>query len=272
MYLIDSHCHLNLIKDNTNILKEAYKNSVKLILNVSTSIHDYIESFKKFKYQKNILYSCGIHPLDNTLCNTDNILKLESIISKNNHIIAIGETGLDFFYNTNNKKIQIQKFKKHIYLSIKYKKPIIIHTRNAEHDTINILSNKNFLSCTGIIHSFTGSIDMARKLLDLGFYISISGIVTFKNVLHLKKVVQFIPTNRILIETDAPYLSPEPYRGKCNHPANLIYIAKHIAKLKNMNLIDISNIIKKNFFTLFNITQDVKTNSRKNSFRKYCIC
>ncbi|QCI26195.1 TatD family hydrolase [Buchnera aphidicola] len=260
MYLIDSHCHLNIIKNQNknihHILKKAYQNSVKLILNIAISIDDYITSYQDFKYNKNILYSCGIHPLHTSLNDKNNISELEKLISSQKQIIALGETGLDFLKKENKKNIQIDKFQQHIYLSIKHKKPIIIHTRNAEYDTINILSNKNFLSCNGIIHSFTGSINLARKLLNLGFYISFSGIITFKNALYLKEIIQFIPINRILIETDSPYISPEPFRGKYNQPANLLYIAKHLAKIKNISLIEISRILKKNFFQLFDISKN----------------
>lgn len=260
MDLIDSHCHLNMIisKYHHNIqeiLKQAYDNSVKIILNVATSIDDYIKSYQDFKDKKNILYSCGIHPLHKSIHNVNNIHILENIISNDNSIIALGETGLDFHYENTTKNIQIDSFKKHIYLSIKYNIPIIIHTRNAQKETINILSSKEALSCSGVIHSFTGDKEMARKLLDLGFYISFSGIITFKNALHVKKIAKFIPNNRLLIETDAPYLSPEPYRGKCNQPANLLHIAQYIATLKNITVIDISRIIKKNFYSLFHISK-----------------
>ncbi|QCI27234.1 TatD family hydrolase [Buchnera aphidicola] len=259
MYLIDSHCHLNLIRSNNKkynintILKNAKNNSVKLILNISTSITDYLESFQYFKKYINILYSCGIHPLNKDIKNLKNIDKLEKIIICNKNIIALGETGLDFFYSKSNCKIQIDIFQKHIYLGKKYNKPIIIHTRNAKKDTINILSNKEFQSCSGVIHSFTGDIEMARKLLNLGFYISFSGIVTFKNALYVQEIAKFIPIDRLLIETDSPYLSPEPHRGKSNQPANLLYIANYISKLKKIHIYDMSKIIKKNFYSLFKI-------------------
>ncbi|CAL4042964.1 Uncharacterized metal-dependent hydrolase YcfH [Buchnera aphidicola (Takecallis arundicolens)] len=260
MDLIDSHCHLNTIVSKyhhniQDILKQAYDNSVKIILNVAISINDYKNSYKNFKNKKNILHSCGIHPLHKSINEKNNINILENIISNNNNIIALGETGLDFHYENTTKNIQIDSFKKHIYLSIKYNIPIIIHTRNAQQETINILSSQESLSCTGVIHSFTGDKDMARKLLDLGFYISFSGIITFKNALHVKEIVKFIPKNRLLIETDAPYLTPEPYRGKYNQPANLLHIAQYVSALKNITVIDISRIIKKNFYSLFHISK-----------------
>ncbi|WP_343128040.1 TatD family hydrolase [Buchnera aphidicola (Takecallis taiwana)] len=260
MYLIDSHCHLNIIKkkytDNIkDILQQASNNDVKLILNVATSIDYYIESSQLFKNNKYILHSCGIHPLDESIYHTNNINKLEDSIINNNNITALGETGLDFYYTNTTKNIQIDAFKQHIYLSIKYNIPIIIHTRNANKDTINILSNQESLSCSGVVHSFTGDINMARKLLDLGLYISLSGIITFKNALHIKNMAKFIPVNRLLIETDSPYLSPEPYRGQYNKPSNLLYIAKYLAQLKQISVTDITRIIKKNFYSLFSLSK-----------------
>lgn len=259
MYLIDSHCHLNLLEYQNlpngikDILKKANNVNIKSILTISTSIKDYKKNFKLFHKYPNILYSCGIHPLCNDIKEINNISKLETIISKNDHIIALGETGLDYYHPSHNQNIQKKMFQKHIEISIKFNKPIIIHTRNAEKDTLNILSNSEFISCKGVIHSFTNSISIAKKLLDLGFYISISGIVTFKNAYDIKKVVQFIPIDRLLIETDSPYLTPVPYRGQKNQPSNLLIIAQYISKLKKIDLCTLSNYTTNNFNKLFNL-------------------
>ncbi|CAL4321640.1 Uncharacterized metal-dependent hydrolase YcfH [Buchnera aphidicola (Pterocallis alni)] len=256
MYLIDSHCHLNILqkkkKNIKNILQKAYSYNIKIFLTVAISISDYKKSFSLFKKYPNILYSCGIHPLHNNILKK-HILQLQEIIKKHKHVIALGETGLDFYKSSFNKTLQIKIFQEHIRLSIIYKKPIIIHTRNSEMEIINILSQKKFQKCTGVIHSFTGDINFAKKILDLGFYISLSGIITFKNASYLQPIIKFIPLNKLLIETDSPYLSPEPKRGKCNNPAYLLYIAKYIAKIKGINLFDLSKIIQNNFNNLFNI-------------------
>lgn len=257
MYLIDSHCHLNILQEKKqknikNILKKAYSYHIKIFLTVAISISDYKKSFSLFKDYPNILYSCGIHPLHNNILKK-HILQLQEIIKKQKHVIALGETGLDFYKPSLNKKLQIKVFQEHIRLSIKHKKPIIIHTRNSEIEIIDILSQKQFQQCKGVIHSFTGDINFAKKILDLGFYISLSGIITFKNASYLKSIIQFIPLNKLLIETDAPYLSPEPKRGKYNTPAYLLYIAKYIAKIKKINLFYLSKIIKNNFNNLFHI-------------------
>ncbi|CAL4321756.1 TatD family hydrolase [Buchnera aphidicola] len=257
MHFIDTHCHLNLIQSlNSNcnikdILHSARICDVKKILTVATSIQDYEKSLHNFKNTSNVLYSCGIHPLYKNIQDKNNIHQLSKILSKNNNIIAIGETGLDFYHSYNNESIQKKIFEQQIRLGIKYKKPIIIHTRNSILETIKILSSQEFKSCSGIIHSFTGDIESARKFLNLGFYISFSGIVTFKNAKNVQESAKFVPIDRLLIETDAPYLTPEPHRGKFNQPHYLIYIAKHIANLRNISIDHLKKKMKENFYSLF---------------------
>ncbi|WP_343182380.1 TatD family hydrolase [Buchnera aphidicola] len=259
IFLIDSHCHLNLIsclkkKNNIKyILEKSFRSHVYLLLTVSVSLQDFKNSVKLFNKYKNILYSCGIHPLNHDIQKAEQFTKLKNLILNNKNIIALGETGLDFYKYNTTKKEQCFAFENHIELSIKYNKPLIIHTRNAKKKTLDILSQKEYQSCYGVIHSFTGDIDMARRLLDLGFYISFSGIITFKNAKDIKEIVKFIPINKILIETDSPYLTPEPVRGTINMPSYLLYVAKYISKLKKINIYDMAKIIKKNFFSLFNL-------------------
>ncbi|CAL4042889.1 Uncharacterized metal-dependent hydrolase YcfH [Buchnera aphidicola (Phyllaphis fagi)] len=264
MYLIDSHCHLNMIlcKNSKykikNIFKKAYSSYVKLILTVSISITDYQENFKNFKKYPNILYSCGIHPL----CEKKEEQKISQLkkIATNKRIIALGETGLDYYHLNYNKTIQNQLFIKHIKTGIQLNKPIIIHTRCSEYDILNILSSQEFKKCTGVVHSYTGNINVARKLLDLGFYISFSGIITFKNAYNIQETVKFVPLNRLLIETDSPYLSPIPFRGKVNQPSNILIIAQYISKLKNIDIYTLANQTTKNFYTLFHIQHIIKNN------------
>ncbi|CAL4321881.1 TatD family hydrolase [Buchnera aphidicola] len=258
MYFIDSHCHLNLLKHKNSkqeinkFLKQANNTFVKLFLTVATSIKDYQQNFKLFKEYSSVLYSIGIHPLNSSITNLSDISKFKKEISQNNKIIAFGETGLDYYHPLHNKIIQKKIFLEHLKMGCELKKPIIIHTRNSEIDLLNILSSKECKNCTGVIHSYTGDIFTARKLLNLGFYISFSGIVTFKNAKNIKNTLKFIPIDRILLETDSPYLTPEPYRGKENQPSNLFIIAKYISKLKNIDLYTLSQETKKNFNKLFN--------------------
>ncbi|VFP79236.1 TatD family hydrolase [Buchnera aphidicola] len=259
MFLIDTHCHINNIDNSKkncnidNILKKAYKKNVRLFLSVSTSIQDFYHMFQHTFFYKNIFLSCGLHPNYN---HHKNDLKNIELISKYNKVIAIGETGLDF-YRSKKKKRQIELFQHHIYISKKTKKPIIIHNRNADKEIISILNTHKNQLYSGIIHSFTGTIDFARQLLDIGFYISFSGIITFKKSHNLRSILKFIPLNRLFIETDSPYLSPEPYRGKINQPYLLWYTAKLIQKCLKIDFLTFSKILKKNFYTLFKIKNNI---------------
>ncbi|QIQ41377.1 MAG: YchF/TatD family DNA exonuclease [Buchnera aphidicola (Aphis urticata)] len=255
MFLIDSHCHLDqlnyhsLHKNVEDMLKKSNKNYVKKFLTISTSINNFYNIKKLFDEYNFIFYSCGVHPLH---CQeeTNNFDKLE-LLSTNNRVIALGETGLDYYYSYETKKIQQHFFRKHIQIAIKLNKPIIVHTRNATNDTIKILKEEHAETCGGIVHSFTENQETAFKLLDLGFYISFSGIITFKNSIELRNTLKKIPLKNLLIETDSPYLSPIPYRGKENQPAYLIDIAKYICLIKAIHLEKFAEIIKNNFYTLF---------------------
>ncbi|VFP78215.1 Uncharacterized metal-dependent hydrolase YcfH [Buchnera aphidicola (Cinara cuneomaculata)] len=260
MFLIDTHCHINKLNNNHQILdlkyflKKAYKKNIKLFLSIATSIEDFNHLYKYTNQYKNILLSCGLHP---NYEHHDNDLKIMKSLIKNDRVIAIGETGLDFYRTIQKKTTQIKLFKYHIYLSNKTKKPIIIHNRHADNEILNILNfNKNKI-CSGIIHSFTGNINLARKFLDIGFYISFSGIITFKNSDYLRSILKFIPLNRLCIETDSPYLSPEPHRGINNQPSFLYYIAKTIQKILKIDFSMFTNILNKNFFKLFKINTNI---------------
>ncbi|QCI17749.1 YchF/TatD family DNA exonuclease [Buchnera aphidicola (Acyrthosiphon lactucae)] len=264
MFLIDSHCHLdrlnyNLLHRNIDdVIKKSYTNYVKNFLTVSTSINNFYTIEKLFKKYKVIFYSCGVHPLNcakeinnfHTIKNLSNKIKELSCIKR---VVAIGETGLDYYHSSQNKKIQKEFFREHIRIAIKLKKPIIVHARNAIDDTIKILKEENADKCRGVLHSFTENYNAACKLLDIGFYISCSGIVTFKNAREICHTIKKIPLDRLLIETDAPYLSPDPYRGKENQPAYLFQIAKKISILKKIDIKILAKITTNNFRTLFNI-------------------
>uniref|UniRef100_A0A451DFF3 Uncharacterized metal-dependent hydrolase YcfH n=1 Tax=Buchnera aphidicola (Cinara pseudotsugae) TaxID=2518978 RepID=A0A451DFF3_9GAMM len=256
MFLIDTHCHINRI-DDTNmpetlncILKKAYANNIKLFLSVSTSIADFYHLYKYTHIHKNILLSCGLHPNDQ---HTNNDLQKMLSLSKKKKVIAIGETGLDFYRSIKNKSKQIELFKYHLHVSDIVKKPLIIHNRCADYEIFQSLNSNKNKSYSGVIHSFTGTVDTARKFLDAGFYISFSGIITFKKSNDLRTVLKFIPLNRLCIETDAPYLSPEPHRGMINQPSFLYYIAKTIQKYLKIDFFEFTKILNNNFFKLFNI-------------------
>ncbi|AZP36406.1 putative deoxyribonuclease YcfH [Candidatus Annandia adelgestsuga] len=251
MFFIDSHCHLNLIKNIKKkiIIKKSLKNYINFILSISLDINDYKKMFKKFKYYNNILFSCGIHPL--YLNKNINLRKFKKL-SLNNKVIAIGETGLDY-KNLTFKPIQKYLFRYHIRLAKKINKPLIVHNRNSFNDIVRILKEENAQKCKGVLHCFTGSKKKAKILLDMKFYISFSGIITYLNKEKIKEIINFIPLNKILLETDSPFLSPIPFKNKQNQPSNLIYIAKIIADIKKITLTKLSEITNKNFCNLFKI-------------------
>ncbi|QCI18891.1 YchF/TatD family DNA exonuclease [Buchnera aphidicola] len=254
MFLIDSHCHLDQLNYNSlhknieDMIKKSHENYVKKFLTVSTSINNFYNIQKIFDKYNFIFYSCGVHPLH---CQKEKNLNQLKLLSMNQRVIALGETGLDYYYSPENKKIQQYFFREHIRIAIQLNKPIIVHTRNAINDTIKILKEEHAEKCGGILHSFTENDKSAFKLLDLGFYISFSGIITFKNSIELRNTLKKIPLENLLIETDSPYLAPIPHRGKENQPAYLLDIAKYICLIKKIYLEEFAEIIKNNFYTLF---------------------
>lgn len=264
MFLTDSHCHIDRLNYNSlhknidDVLNKSYNNDVKNLLAVSTSINNFYKIQKLSKKNKSIFYSCGIHPL-NCQKELKNFHTLQIISKKieeqsyTQNVIALGETGLDYYRSIESKKIQTDFFRTHIRIAIKVNKPIIVHSRNSINDTIKILKEENAEKCKGVLHSFTENYDAVYKLLDIGFYISISGIITFKNSISLKNTIKKIPLERLLIETDSPYLSPVPYRGLENQPAYLFNIAKYISSLMEIDIKTLAKITTKNFCTLFNI-------------------
>lgn len=249
MILIDSHCHLNLLKGNlSEILYRAKNNNVHYINTICTSIEEFHEILDIAIKYKNIFVSCGVHPNKINTAITSDIIANYCIHPK---VIGIGETGLDYHYVFDRYK-QINSFIQHIKVSQNIGLPIIIHTRDAEKDTLEILNTEmRNLKFKGLIHSFTGSKYFAQKVLDLDIYISISGIITFKNASNLVDVVKYIPLNRLLVETDAPYLSPVPMRGQQNEPSFVKYVVKQISEIKKINIEKVSEDVYNNFITLF---------------------
>tara|TARA_Y100000590_G_scaffold466518_1_gene642201 strand:- start:7379 stop:8158 length:780 start_codon:yes stop_codon:yes gene_type:complete len=255
--LIDSHCHLDypeIYDQIDDVIKRAIKNQVKYLLSISTTL----QSFEKInliinKYN-NVYGTLGIHPHEAksyTYLNHDFLINL---VKKNKKIIGIGETGLDYFYNHSEKVIQKKSFEEHIIAAQSLNLPVIVHTRNADDDTFDMLNSlKKDSNLKILIHCFTGTKEFAKKLLNLDSYISLSGIITFKNTNALLDAVKYIPIEKILLETDSPYLAPIPYRGKPNEPSYLIHTCEKLAKIKKLSPSDIMKHTSKNFFNLFNI-------------------
>ena len=251
--MIDSHCHLDhepLISDLINVIKRSKEVGIKKLLTISTSI----DSFKKIKEiinRDNMIYgTIGVHPHETK----DNKITSNFIVenfNENPKIIGIGETGLDFFYNNSDKNSQIKSFKEHIEASIKTDAPIIIHSRNAENETFNILNEYKDQKLKILMHCFTGTKSFAKKLLSLNAFFSASGIITFKNSSELQETFKFLPLDKILIETDSPFLAPVPKRGKKNEPAFIDFTANKLAEIKNITKTDLVKLTTDNFNKLF---------------------
>ena len=233
-------------------IDRANKDGVKYLLTISTEDKSYDKILNIISKNECVYGSYGIHPHE---AKNHQYIKSDDIIKKtelNNKIIGIGESGLDFYYNHSDKKDQIKCFEEHIIAAQNTQLPLIVHTRNAETETLDILKNKlNKKDFKILIHCFTGSKEFAFKLLDLGAYISASGVVTFKKSEELANTFKEISNDRILVETDSPYLAPVPLRGKPNEPSYIIHTVKFLSKLKNLSFEDFSYITTKNFFNLF---------------------
>jgi TatD DNase family protein len=253
--LVDSHCHLNfpeLQNQITTILDNANNADVKHLLTVCTKLNEFPDILKLSQDHPNISCSVGIHPNDAKTFSQNDISYINDAV-KSNKVVAIGETGLDYYYENSDRQKQQESFKAHINIAQKSKLPIIIHTRDAEVDTQKILTEQmQQQEFTGVMHCFTSSYDLAKASLDLGMYISISGIVTFKNAEDLRQTVKKIPLDRLLIETDSPYLAPVPKRGKTNEPAYVKYVAEFLANYLGKDYEEFSNITTNNFYKLFN--------------------
>ena len=254
---IDSHCHLDLLaQDEGGIdlaINNAKENGVDHILCISidkSSCHKIIEIVESNTY---LSASIGIHP---NIEQTENFTVEELILlAGHKKVIAIGETGLDYFRSEGDLSWQRERFRVHIEAAKELKKPLIVHTREARKDTMDILENEDAESAGGIIHCFTEDWETAKRALDIGFYISLSGILTFKNARELQEVAKKLPLDRILIETDSPYLAPVPHRGKTNQPAFVKHVAEFLAELRGDSVENIAKMTSDNFHTAFPTTK-----------------
>jgi len=253
--MIDSHCHLDhepMFSDLKNIIIRSKKSGLEKILSICTTKDSFKKIIEIVKFDPIIYGTYGIHPHETS---SEIITKNEIIknVSSNEKIIAIGESGLDFYYNHSSRDQQISSFKYHIEASIELNVPIIVHSRNAEKETFEILNNYKNFKPKILMHCFTGSSEFAYKLLTLDSYFSASGIITFKNSIELQNTFKLIPNNRLLIETDSPYLSPVPFRGKKNEPSFIKYTLEKLAQIKVIELKKIEKITNNNFNSLFNL-------------------
>jgi TatD DNase family protein len=249
---IDSHCHLNfpdLTENLDAILANMHTNQVTHALCVSVDLLSFPQVLDMAERYINLYASVGVHP-DYELETEPTQAELVRL-AQHPKVIAIGETGLDYYRLTGDLDWQRDRFRTHIRAARECGKPLIIHTRSAAQDTLRILDEEEAGKAGGVMHCFTENLDVAQKAVELGFYISFSGILTFKNATIIKEVAQNIPLDRILIETDSPYLAPAPYRGKTNQPAYVIYVAEEIARLRRISLEEVGETTSLNFRGLF---------------------
>ncbi len=252
--IIDTHCHLDfpeIQQDFAGILERAKENGVFLMQTICTKMSEMPKLLEIAEKNPQIFASVGVHPNE---VDSEKMVTTDELVSFTKHpkVIGLGETGLDHYYETAKKELQIESFRRHLEAARITQLPVIIHTRDAEEDTIRIVEEEMQKGeFKGLIHCFTSSYDLARKMLDLGLYISISGIITFKNAEDLRESVKKIPLNRILIETDSPYLAPVPKRGKNNEPAFVKHVGEFLAELRGINFEEFAEISTNNFFDLF---------------------
>ena len=256
--IIDSHCHLDypkLYDQLDDVVKRAEYNQVKYLLTICTTL----KSFERIKLiiekYKNIYGTFGIHPHESEKYTQVDSKFILNIKNKHNKIIGIGETGLDFHYSYSDKKIQKKVFIEHISAASQLNIPIIVHSRDAEVDTYDILKSESKNSNLKVlIHCFTGSKNFAKKLIDLNFYISVSGIITFKKSIELAQTVSSIPIENLLVETDSPYLAPLPHRGESNEPSFIIHTIEKLSQIKKISRENVITNTTNNFMKLFNLT------------------
>ena len=251
--MIDSHCHLDhepLFANIPEVLKRSKENGVKKILTICTTI-DGFSNIKDILKMDDIIYGTfGIHPHE-TQTNVVNKSTIVKNIKQNPKLIGVGETGLDFYYNHSKKDNQIKSFKEHIEAAIDINLPLIVHSRNAEKETFEILNDYKNQNPKILMHCFGGSYDFFKNMGKLDSYFSASGIITFKNSTELQDTFTKIPNDKLLVETDSPFLAPMPMRGKKNEPAFIKYTLKKLSELKSVSEIEMDNLTTNNFETLF---------------------
>jgi len=255
---VDSHCHLNypgLAERQQEVLAKARATGVTAMLNIATRAAEWDAVLETAEREPDVWASVGIHPHD---ADTHEGIETAMLVERSAHprVIGIGETGLDFYYDRSDRERQRASFRRHIAASRETGLPLIVHSREAEADTIEILGEEAGKGAfPAVIHCFTGSARLARAMLDLGFFISLSGIVTFKNAGNLRDTARLIPRDRLLIETDSPFLAPVPHRGKPCEPAFVAETARVLAQELAWSLEDLASTTTDNFFNLFKKTE-----------------
>lgn len=252
---IDTHAHLDFEyeKDTLNILEAAKKEGVEKIINISSSPSSFAKIQKLSSDFENLYHSLGVHPHDAKDYNSD--VEKEIYALKNKKTLAIGEIGLDYFYKLSEPEVQKKVFVKQIHIANSLKLPIVLHIRDAHSEAYDIIKTEiaNLNSC--VVHCYTGSIDILKKYLNLGMYVSFTGVITFPKASDVKESVKYAPMDRIMLETDAPYLAPVPHRGKTNYPEYVPILAKELSLIKELDLKVVAPIIYDNSFKFFNFVR-----------------
>jgi TatD DNase family protein len=256
--LIDSHCHLDRLDLSAReggleaVITDAQARGISHLLTVAIDLESSRSLTEITAKYDHIYSSVGVHPLQDEELPLPSVEQLTELAMLPK-VIAVGETGLDNYYSADRFDWQYESFTRHLLASKQVEKPLIVHTRDARDETIKLLKHHQSNSA-GVLHCFTETWEMAKAAMDFGYYISFSGIVTFKNAVELREVVKKIPLDRILVETDSPWLAPVPYRGKQNEPKNVYEVAQCIAQIKGISLEELADITTNNFFNLFKIS------------------
>lgn len=251
--MIDTHAHLNdqaFDLDRPEVLQRARLKGIEKIIDVSENLKSAENSLRLFEKETDVWSTVGFHPHLAASISDQDLLKFR-VLLKNQKVVAIGEIGLDYYYEKQPRNIQKEVFDQMLSLALETDLPVIIHNRDSDEDLIEILSRELNRGLRGLIHCYTGSLEAARVLLEFGFFISFSGIITFKNAESLRDVVREIPLDRILVETDAPYLTPVPMRGKRNEPAYVLHTAEAVARIKGLDLKEFQETVMGNAKKLF---------------------
>jgi len=251
MKFIDTHCHLNLIDKKDEIIASFEKNNIEYVIEIGIDVENSFKNVELSNEYEKIYCSVGIHPTDSKgLTNKD--FDTINVLAKNDKVVAIGEIGLDYYWKNVSKEEQYKSFINQLNIAKENELPVVLHIREAYEDAFNVLINEGIPDKLGVVHCFSSDWNTAKKFLNLGFYIGIDGPITFKNNKTLIEVVKNTPIEYILPETDSPFLTPVPYRGKKNNPTYVKYIIEKIAEIKNMNIEDTSRILLENSKRLFN--------------------
>jgi TatD DNase family protein len=260
--LVDSHCHLDRLKlepyegNLTAAIEAAHARGIQQMLCIGISLSNIQDVIDIAQQYPSVLASVGVHPCDveSGMASIDQLLDW----AEQPKVVALGETGLDYHYETESKALQHESFILHLEAGGKAGLPIVVHTREAREDTLALIKIHGNLEHAGVLHCFTEDWDMARRALDLNYYISISGIVTFKNAEQIREVVRKVPLDRLLVETDSPYLAPVPYRGKPNEPKYVREVAEFIAEVRGVAFADLAQQTTENFYRLFKKAQQYR--------------